>query len=73
MLLSIFPFGGYGALKGELAPNGQAYRFTMWVSNGAPNTLRIKIWYQDGDLAVVIYDNASDQPIEGGNITIHYK
>ncbi|MEW5871064.1 MAG: fibronectin type III domain-containing protein [Chloroflexota bacterium] len=66
-------FSGYGALNGELAPNGQAYRFTLWVNDGAPDTLRIKIWYQDGDLAVVIYDNAADQPIEGGNIVIHHK
>ena len=45
----------------------------LWAGDGDPDTFRIKIWYEDGDAEIVVYDNQMHQPISGGNIVIHTK
>ena len=64
-------FKGTGAINGELAPNGAFYRFMIWASDTEPDTFRIKIWWEQNDTEMVIFDNGFDQPISSGNITIH--
>jgi len=66
-------FKGTGTVNGELAPNGEAYKFKIWARDDAPDTFRIKIWYEDGDDELVVYDNGLDQAIEGGDIVINKK
>jgi hypothetical protein len=62
-------FKGSGLINGELAPNGEAYKFILWAHDDDPDTFRIKIWYEDGG-EILVYDNGMHQPIEGGDIFI---
>jgi hypothetical protein len=67
-------FKGSGTINGELAPNGTAYRFMIWATDGGQggvDTFRIKIWYEDNGSEVAVYDNGTNQAIGGGNIAIH--
>jgi hypothetical protein len=68
-------FKGNGLVNGSLDPTGQAYKFQLWAGDGAslssPDTFRIKIWYETGEVETVVYDNGVDQPIGGGNIVVH--
>ncbi len=70
-------YKGSGTINGDLAPNGELYQFMLWGGDGigdnGEDTFRIKIWYEVGDMEVVIYDNGFDQPIGGGNIKVHKK
>jgi hypothetical protein len=65
-------FKGTGTINGE----GQ-YKFQIWAGDSfdeGTDTFRIKIWEEDAfGNETVIYDNASDQPIGGGNIVVHTK
>jgi CSLREA domain-containing protein len=71
--------GGTNAqYKGQGTINGTgAYKFMLWATDGdnknppEDDTFRIKIWYEDGDSEIVVYDNGFDQAIGGGNIKIH--
>ncbi len=65
-------FKGAGSINGALDPNGNAYKFMLWASDGSPDTFRIRIWWEDvsGNL-VDIYDNGASQPIGSGNIVVH--
>ena len=46
----------------------------MWAGDDAPDTFRIKIWWEEADgTEHTVYDNGSDQPIGGGSIVIHSK
>ncbi|MDX1409086.1 MAG: Ig-like domain-containing protein, partial [Saprospiraceae bacterium] len=52
-------FKGTGAINGAPAPTGEAYKFMIWASDrdpGETDTLRIKIWYEDGG-EIIIYEN----------------
>ncbi|MBW7991409.1 MAG: SUMF1/EgtB/PvdO family nonheme iron enzyme [Planctomycetes bacterium] len=60
-------FKGWGSINGE-----EGYRFMIWAGNG-PDTFRIKIWWEDGEIENVVYDNGMDQEIGGGSIVIHTK
>lgn len=64
-------FKGSGTINGEVAPNGDAYKFKLWAGDGEADTFRIKIWWEENDTEHVIYDNGMDQPIAGGNIVVH--
>jgi hypothetical protein len=64
-------FMGSGTINGAGAPNGQDYRFKLWAGDGAPDTFRIRIWWEDGDTEVVVFDNGSGQALNGGSIVIH--
>lgn len=65
-------FKGSGLINDSLAPTGAEYRFMIWAADDAPDTFRIKIWYEDGG-EVVVYDNGTAQAIGAGNIVIHAK
>ena len=62
-------------LKGTGTVNGDdGYQFMIWVSDGDPDTFRIKIWEDDGfGGEIVLYDTGSEQPLGGGSIVIHAK
>jgi len=61
----------YARFKGTGTINGSgAFKFMLWAGDGAPDTFRIKIWYED-DGEVVVYDNGTDQAIGGGSIIVH--
>jgi hypothetical protein len=66
-------FKGSGMINGSLAPNGEAYQFMIWATdgNGNPDTFHIKIWWSDGATVHTVYDNGAYQPIGGGNIRVH--
>jgi hypothetical protein len=68
-------YKGNGTINGDLAPNGELYQFMLWGGDGTgdngEDTFRIKIWYEEGDMEVVVYDNGFDQAIGGGNIKVH--
>jgi PKD repeat protein len=69
-------YKGSGTINGELGPGGEPYRFMVWAKDLDPegmDTFRIRIWYEGDGGEVVVYDNGFDQPINGGNITIHTK
>ena len=60
-------FKGWGSINGD-----DGYRFMLWAGDG-PDTFRIKIWWEDGEIENVVYDNGMDQEIGGGSIVIHTK
>jgi len=64
-------FKGSGTVNGLLDPTGNAYKFMIWAGDGAPDTFRIKIWWEDNGTEVVVYDNGAAQAIGGGSIVIH--
>jgi hypothetical protein len=66
-------FKGSGTINGDLAPNGEEYKFMIWAGDGDPDTFRIKIWYEVDGVETVVYDNGTDQEIGGGNIVVHTK
>ena len=70
-------FKGSGTVNGELAPNGQEYKFMIWAGDGTgsdgDDTFRIKIWYEEDGEEIIVYDNGMDQPIGGGSIVVHAK
>jgi hypothetical protein len=63
-------FKGSGTVNGALDPNGAPYKFMLWATDGAPDTLRIKIWWED-DAGVEndVYDNGFDQAIGVGRLS----
>lgn len=64
-------FKGSGTVNGELDPNGNAYKFMLWAGDDAPDTFRIRIWWEADGVENVVYDNGFDQPIGGGSIVVH--
>lgn len=66
-------FKGSGMANGALAPDGSEYKFMVWAGDGAPDTFRIKIWWEDGAGENVVYDNDFNQAIGAGNIVVHTK
>jgi len=61
----------YARFKGTGTINGYGeYSFLLWAGDD-PDTFRIKIWWEDGELENVVYDNAMDQDIGGGSIVVH--
>jgi hypothetical protein len=66
-------FKGSGTINGELAPNGEMYKFMIWAGDDDSDTFRIKIWYEQGGGEMVVYDNGFDQELGGGSIVIHTK
>jgi hypothetical protein len=59
-------FKGVGTINGE-----GSYKFMITADDGSPDTFRIKIWYEDGGVEYVVYDNGSQQALGGGSIVIH--
>ena len=63
-------YKGSGSINGE---NG--YKFMLWAGDGlgtnGADTFRIKIWYEDGNQEITVYDNGFNQDIGGGNIKVH--
>jgi len=68
-------FKGSGMLNGLLDPNGDAYKFMLWATDGADtnsaDTFRIKIWWEGAGGESVVYDNGVAQAIGAGNIVVH--
>ena len=64
-------FKGSGTVNGALDPNGNAYKFMLWVGDGSPDTFRIRIWWEDAAGEHDVYDNGVAQVIGGGNIVVH--
>ena len=66
---------GNACLWGTGTNNGSGgFEFMIWVSDGDPDTFRIKIWQDDGlGGEIVLYDAGVEQPLEGGAIVIHTK
>jgi hypothetical protein len=64
-------FKGEGTINGALDTNGNAYKFMLWAGDNTPDTLRIKIWWEDNTGEHVVYDNGTDQEIGGGSIVVH--
>ena len=65
-------FKGSGTINGDLAPNGEEYKFMLWAKDldpGGDDTFRIRIWYEEGN-EIDVYDNGFDQDIVG-NIKVH--
>jgi len=66
-------FFGQGTINGGLAPNNEEYKFMIWVTDGNPDTLRIKIWWENNSVENIVYDNDMEQPIGGETIQVHAK
>ena len=71
-------FKGSGLINDTADPNGNAYQFMLWATDGATSggsdTFRIRIWWEAGDaIEHDVYDNRTEQPIGGGNIVVHTK
>lgn len=64
-------FKGSGTVNGALDPNGNAYKFMLWAGDGATDTFRIRIWWEDASGEQDVYDNGVNQVIGGGNIVVH--
>ena len=64
-------FKGSGLINGTADPNGNAYKFMLWASDGSPDTFRIRIWWEDNAGEHDVYDNGVAQPINAGNIVVH--
>jgi len=64
----------YARFKGTGTINGDGpYKFMLWAGDDVADTFRIKIWWEDGEIENVVYDNGMDQAIGGGSIVIHTK
>ena len=59
-------FKGVGTINGE-----GSYKFMITANDGSPDKFRIKIWYEEGGVDYVVYDNGSQQALGGGSIVIH--
>ena len=65
-------YKGVGTINGE----GE-FKFMIWAVDDAQDTFRIKIWYEENESEIVVYDNKIDgvdefgQLISGGNIIVH--
>jgi hypothetical protein len=70
-------YKGKGTINGDLAPNGELFKFILWAGDGTgpsdEDTFRIKIWYEVDNVEIVVYDNGMNQPISGGSIVVHTK
>ena len=64
-------YQGEGTINGQLAPNGEAYKIMIWVSDDNPDTFRIKIWYEESGAEILVYDTGFGQVIGGGQIKVH--
>ena len=80
-------YKGTGFINGDISPNGEPYKFLLSAIDADVNDVdafeidmfRIKIYYEDINGYVVVYDNHADaaegaEPttkIQGGSITIH--
>ena len=62
---------GSGLINGYGAPNGTPFHFMIWAGDGHPDTLRIRIWWEDAGQELTVYDNGVGQPLGGGSIVIH--
>lgn len=62
----------YARFKGVGTINGYGgHRFMIWAGDN-PDTFRIRIWEEDEfGVEDVVYDNGTDQMIDGGSIVIH--
>ena len=57
---------GTGLLDGQ-----EGYHFRLWVTDGNPDLLRVRIWTVDASrITRVIYDNLSPQPVQG-SLQVH--
>jgi PKD repeat protein len=63
-------FKGSGSVNGMSAPTGEPYRFMIWAVDDNPDTVRVRIWYEDAG-EVVIYDNGVEQTVGGGSVSVH--
>ncbi len=66
-------YKGAGTINGDPGP-GSGYKFMLWATDNDPggdDTFRIRIWFEDGNDEVVVYDNGTGQAIGGGNIKVH--
>jgi hypothetical protein len=60
--------GNKAQFKGEGTINGQgSYQFMISADDDTPDTFRIQIWGDNG----TVYDNGSQQALDGGSIVIH--
>jgi hypothetical protein len=60
--------GNKAQFKGEGTINGQGhYKFMIFADDDSPDTFRIQIWGDNG----TVYDNGSQQALEGGSIVVH--
>jgi hypothetical protein len=66
-------FKGTGTINDSLDPNGNPYKFMVWAGDGAPDTLRIRIWSELNGSETVVYDNGTNQLIGAGNIIVHVR
>ena len=67
-------FKGSGTINGNYAPSGELFKFMIWATDNDPggdDTFRIKIWWEDGGVENIVYDNGTGQTIGGGNIKVH--
>lgn len=62
---------GQGTINDSLAPNNEEYKFMIWATDGNPDALRIKIWWEDNSVENIVYDNNAQQLIGGGAIQVH--
>ena len=59
-------FKGVGTIHGE-----GSYKFMITSDDDNPDTFRIKIWYEENEVEVVVNDNGSQQALGGGSIVVH--
>jgi hypothetical protein len=70
-------FKGKGLINGAPDLNGNPYKFMLWAGDGTgaggADAFRIRIWWEDAAGEHDVYDNGTDQAIDGGNIVVHTK
>jgi hypothetical protein len=64
-------FRGSGTINGDPSPSGEDYKFMIWATDDADDTFRIRIWWEDGDAEIDVYD-CGDTVLGGGNIKVHH-
>lgn len=63
--------GKKGQFKGMGTINGEGeYKFMLTAEDNNPDTFRIKIWTETDGVETIIYDNGSQQVINGGSISV---
>jgi hypothetical protein len=61
-------FKGRATVNGGLDRNGNPYKFMIWAADGSPDTLHIRIWWEEDGVETAVYDNGTDQAIGASDL-----
>jgi hypothetical protein len=64
-------FEGNDTVNGGMGPTGNPFKLTIWVTDGPPDTLRFRTWWEVDGVETDVHDNAVEQAIGASDIVVH--